>query len=360
LLGECGLLALAAPQEAESALHHGRLIIAAASAAFMAALAVVDPARSTFPGRNGDIVYSDTWGSDVEISSDLYRVCPDGSPERRMLGGVSDVGGLAFSPSGRMVAFGWTPVYEGRNRIYVARAYAKEEGRPISHPPPGKQDSDPVWSPRGGTIAFTRAPPGGRRPTVWINRGGHGRYLARGWGPSWSVRNQIAFTRGHLFEEGGRVSVVPARGGDVREIADGWGAEWSPDGKRLLYATSTDSGTTAVAVMSADGSGQRVLGLGQPAGWAPDGRHLAFVTHDGHATVATPSGGAVRRLGRATGGGAAVFSPDGKWLAFGRRGNLQIARVDGTRKESVTTAPSLEQSLSVVDWRRLPPGTSCG
>jgi Tol biopolymer transport system component len=328
-----------------------------ASATLAAALVAPELAWATFPGRNGDILYADSWGSDVELNTDLYRVCPDGSPERRLLGGIADLGGVKFSPDGRLVAFGWAP-YERRDRIYVASAYAKTEGRPISRPPHGKQDFGPVWSPRGGAIAFTRAPRRGR-PAVRIYNRGHDRYLARGWGPAWSVRDRIAFTRGDTYEPG-TVSVVPARGGDVRELAAGSGAEWSPDGKRLLFATRTASGATAVAVMSADGSGQRVLGLGQPAGWAPDGRHLAFVTADGHATVAAPSGGAARRLGRTTGNGTAVVSPDGNWLAFGRLNNLYIARVDGTRTKYVTTAPSLEQDLSLVDWRRLPAGASCG
>jgi Tol biopolymer transport system component len=144
---------------------------------------------------------------------------------------------------------------------------------------------------------------------------------------------------------------VPARGGRVRELAAGWGPEWSRDGKRLMFATSTPSGATAAAVMHADGSGQRILGLGTPAGWTPDGRHGAFVTSEGHVTVIAPSGRAIRRVGRSTGNGIAIFSPDGKWLAFNRLDNLYIARVDGTRREYVTTAPSDEDDLNVLDWR---------
>jgi Tol biopolymer transport system component len=293
------------PRKGGIRVQHGRLIVTAASAALAAGLAVVDSARASFPGRNGDVVYADSWGSEVELNTDLYRVCPDGSHERRLLGGIADVGDVAFSPDRRLVAFVWTPYYEGRNRIYIAPGYAQGED------------------------------------------------------PAWSVCDRIAFVRGDAYEPGAKISVVPARGGDVRELAAGWDAEWSPDGKRLLFATRTPAGATALAVMSADGSRQRVLALGTPAGWAPDGRHVALVTPDGHAAVVAPSGGAVRRLGR-TGGSSPVFSPDGKWLALGRLGDLYIARVDGTRTKYVTTAPSLEEDLSVVDWRRLPAAAGCG
>ena len=335
-----------------------RLIVAAASAALAAALVVVDAAPATFPGRNGDIAYSDQWGSDVELVTDLYRVCPDGSGERRLLPRMEGAGGVTFSPDGRWLAFSWAPYDGDRTRIHVGSAYGRK-GRPISRPPRGAGDGGPVWSPRGGAVAFTRGTRRGRRSAVRIYRRGHGRYLARGSDPDWSVRDRIAFTRGEPSQPRAKVSVVPARGGDVRKLAPGWDPEWSPDGNRLLFATSTPSEATAVATMSADGSGQRVLGLGTPAGWAPDGGHVAFIAPEGHVTVVPASGGAVRRVGRTTAGGIVVFSPDGKWLAFGRGNDLYIAHVDGTQRTHVTTAPSLED-LSVVDWRPHAAGGRCG
>jgi Tol biopolymer transport system component len=321
----------------------------------MAALAVAVPAQATFPGRNGQISYSDLWGSDVELNTDLWAVCPDGSRHRQL--GYPDVGNAAFSPNGRWLAASLNNQYDSYGSSIWLFGVKRQE-RPVTRQLRRSSDHSPVWSPNGGQIAFTRTRSDRdysvRSRAIRIYSRGHDRFLTRGWGPEWSVRGQIAFHRQDqrgTDEAGSSIYAVSAKGGAVRRLTTGWAHDWSPDGRRLLITYRVDGQTPGlapdIAVISADGTGLRHLTSGNHPNWSPDGRRIAFVTPRGYAAVISPEGGGLHRLGRTEGG--AVFSPDSRWLAIAWEEALYALHVNGGRRHFVTFAERGED-LTVLDW----------
>src|ERR671918_923981 len=206
----------------------------------LAVLAVASSAHATFPGRNGEIAYLDVWGSDVEISTDLYRVCANGRHDRKLLsGGVWDMGSAAFSPDGRRLAADGHIGYNDDTHISVGEVTGKRLRR-VSRPPRLALDTAPVWSPKGGAIAFTRTRYDSdydvRSTAVRIYSAGHGRFLARGFGPAWSVRDRIAFMRGNPNEfRTQQIYVASVKHGAAHRLTAGDAPGWSPDGRRLLF-----------------------------------------------------------------------------------------------------------------------------
>jgi Tol biopolymer transport system component len=339
----------------------------AAVAAGLVVLAVASPAQATFPGRNGEIAYLDVWGSDVEISTDLYRVCPSGSHDRKLLsGGAWAMGSAAFSPNGRWLAADGHIGYDDDSHISVGAVTGRLLRR-VSHPPRRASDSDPDWSPKGGAIAFTRTRYDRdydvRSTAVRTYSDGHGRFLARGFGPTWSVRNRIAFMRGDPNESSTQqVYVAPVKRGATRRLTAGYAPDWSPDGRRLVVTRRVEGKTgpngepaVEIAAISADGTGLRRLANGEGASWSPDGHRIAFVTPDGYAAITSPSRRRLRRLGRTD--STPLFSPDGRWLALTWRDDLYVVRVTGGRRRYVTS-PRSGEDLGLLDWRPLPTSAS--
>jgi Tol biopolymer transport system component len=333
----------------------------------LAVLAVASPTQATFPGRNGEIAYLDVWGSDVEISTDLYRVCPSGSHDRKLLsGGAWDMDSAAFSPNGRWLAADGHIGYNDDSHISVGAVTGKRLRR-VSRPPRRASDTAPVWSPKGGAIAFTRTRYDWdydiRSTAVRIYSDGHGRFLARGFGPAWSVRDRIAFMRGDPDElSTQQIYVASVKHGTARRLTAGYAPEWSPDGRRLVLTRRVEGQTgpngepaVEIAVISADGTGLRGLANGEGASWSPDGRQIALVTPDGYAAVTAPSRPRLRRLGRTD--STPLFSPDGRWLALTWRDDLYVVRVTGGRRRYVTS-PRSGEDLDLLAWRPLPTSAS--
>ena len=80
----------------------------------------------------------------------------------------------------------------------------------------------------------------GSASAVRIYSNHHGRFVARGFGPAWSVRNQIAFTREKHHgadDPEPSIYIVSARGGTPRRLVAGAGPNWSRDGRRLVFAS---------------------------------------------------------------------------------------------------------------------------
>jgi Tol biopolymer transport system component len=173
-----------------------------------------------------------------------------------------------------------------------------------------------------------------------------------------------------------RICVMDADGSHVHALAqtpvtglsDGAPA-WSPDGKELAFDRGVHD-QHAIFVMNADGGNARQvtpwsLSGGQPD-WSPDGKRLLFYSnYQGPPTVSAnlyvirPDGTGLVRLTHARGGAvqylSASFSPDGKWIAFGRtpgtgsagNADIYVMRANGSAVTDVTHSAIWD---SGVDW----------
>ena len=109
--------------------------------------------------------------------------------------------------------------------------------------------------------------------------------------------------------------------------APDWAPVWSPDGSRIAFASSR-TGYADIYIKAANGAGTaRVLlgGKGDdiPLSWSPDGRYLAYGRFDakkgGHDIWMLPMFGDRKPFAFRQGPFdeyEAVFSPNGKWLAY--------------------------------------------
>jgi Tol biopolymer transport system component len=160
--------------------------------------------------------------------------------------------------------------------------------------------------------------------------------------PSWTRRDHsLVYLTGDLVidEDPVRVAIwsVDASGGRphriVRGAADHFAPQISADGRRLLFARRN-----SVWVARPDGRRQRRLASGVDlpvATWAPNGRDVTTVTSEtarSRAFVVSPSGRR-RALPALIRDGPVAWSPDGRLIAWARRGGettIDAVRPDGS------------------------------
>jgi Tol biopolymer transport system component len=268
-----------------------------------------------------------------------------------------------------------------------------------------------VWSPDGGSIAFTYFPRDAASGVFTIRKdGSHLRRLTTGGTPAAWLPDG---TRLALLDEPRQLHVVNADGKARQRLTDlgPLEAAWSPDGARIALVTFD-----GLFVAGADGRGLRMLhptplsyieriawsldgrrisfgleldplagGFGvvdvdggvvafsskdgyrwdsdyaMDASWSPDRRTIAIAKPEGGIDLVSADGVAWNRLSD-TGEGPA-WSPDGRRIAFSDSGDIYVVLSDGTGRRKLTeqlpTPPATERVSTDRDGsmraRKAPP-----
>ena len=315
------------------------------------ASAAPSAAAATPPDQNGKIVFR-RYFNRAHNRGALFTVNPDGTsirqltrPLRHLLDTEPD-----WSPDGRRI------VFQRENRlglgppeIFVVEA----DGTGLTRLTRGRAGciragschADPAWSPDGRRIAVTR------------ESGGTGSSGAR-------VGIDV------MDADGTSVQQLTQLGTGPRE--HDLGPQWSPDGARIIFQrVDTWSRRSAIFVVNVDGTGVRRvtpwrLGAGDHPDWSPDGSRILFSSDfeagprvSPNIYTIRPDGTGLRKLTRARGGRirhlSSSFSPDGKWITFGRAfgtgpnavADVFVMRADGSRVRRVTRTAAWE---SAPDW----------
>jgi dipeptidyl aminopeptidase/acylaminoacyl peptidase len=243
----------------------------------------------------------------------LFSIRPDGSDLRQHTwhDGVLQTGAVP-SPDGRTLAF-----YDRRSR--GNKIYLLDLERPRAWPrqlAPGREtERNPVWSPDGQSILFTRS------GDLWLQpvAGGEARRLAAAGysslgSPTWSPDGmRVAVTSG----ESGftQLAVVEVATGELTPVTyahrEHASPSWSPDGQRLVFTMSDGLGiSNQVATAPADGSAEptaltRGQGIRSQPQYARDGGEIAYLETTSTRTTdvwAVPSrGGEPRQVTRSMG-----------------------------------------------------------
>jgi len=233
-------------------------------------------------------------------------------------------------------------------------------------------EHDPVWSPDGRRIAFTRAvpmftPPSGVRPAIYVMRadGSGVKRLTRtsdGWSPAWSPDGRrIAFVG--IWHHAAALFVMNADGSGVHRVpktalggTEFTAVDWSKDGTRLVFTAHAGTGETQLFSIPVRGGAPRQLTdnnsyyVTAPR-WAPDGRAIAFIKHtycgrncEVASLVSRARTGVHHGLvRRATGAG---WSPDGRALAFSDN-RIGIVSADGKSRRYITSpSPNVDVGLN--------------
>ena len=229
---------------------------------------------------------------------------------------------------------------------------------------------EPVWSPDGKKIAFTRIDKiyvmnaDGSGPTNLTNE------LAFDSSPAWSPDgSKIAFSRkltdSATGEFNNEIFVMNVDGSGKTRLTDTrfedeFQPSWSPDGTKIVYGRTLGE-HQFIYVMNADGSGQVELAKGFDPAWSPDGSKIAFtrgmvgssgiwmVNPDG-SELAGPAGSGIDSM-------LPAWSPDGKKIAFSTRlvfdsnYEVYVMNADGSEPTRLTIHPDRD---FVGSWKVTP------
>lgn len=299
-----------------------------------------DTGRLLFTSRTVDPSYfADS--DDASIDADIDDVVAASGLDRRTIiantetdGDVQfhpfDEAGPAYSPDGSRVAYSADPIFNDEDeglgrRLMVANADGSDP-QPLL--PDGLRnqfdvDVDPVWSPDGTKVAFTRyrydAPPLGdpsyAESEVWVAD------LAAG----------TAFSVTQQPELGQHFDIDPS---------------WSPDGRHLVVARVVESPIDFAGGGTAAPAGAVRTSRAAPYTYPTSRRHLWVLDATGSGAAAelftlfNCGGDGCRRDVR---GRSPAWSPDGTTIAYDNHGALRLVTVD-------PGGPTAEE-LAAGEWR---------
>ncbi len=255
----------------------------------------VSPSGATFPGNDGSIVFSYEAPVPGEhlTQNDIFRIDVDGTHRQRLTASphVHEFG-ASWNAAGTAIVFWRTRAPFGPGSVWVMDADGGNQVRLTS----GIDARDPVWSPNGQRIAFTRfphTPYGGA--DIWTMRAsdGRGRRQVTSWRsmefePAWSPDGlSVAFTRSFQTGDVGDIWAVDLASGMFGHVTSSpdydHQASWSPDGSRIVFERDLGA-TSRIATVRPDGTGFEALTAGHgdfdPV-YSPSGASIAFSSDRG-------------------------------------------------------------------------------
>jgi WD40 repeat protein len=254
----------------------------------------------------------------AEQPTAIFVARTDGSGIRR----VAQLDGYTRHVAPRWSHDGKRLVFEATGPAGVPHAFLVDAagGAPANLGP----GASPVWSPDDKQIAMTVGDASSSTSSVWVqNLDGRGRErLAAGSSPRWSPDGSRM-----AIQDGDAMVVLDLVSGEARPLTAALagtavaGFDWSPDGSLLAVVLAHEGRQALWIVNAADGNGKPRMRLsGDLDGfvtWSPDGKRLA-VGMDGKVQL-LPLDGAeapVPLAGQEGTSGMPAWSPDGQWIAF--------------------------------------------
>ena len=258
-----------------------RLQVSGQRARIVEGVPVSGPGRAPFSiSANGVLAYSSEAIGDVAVLQWFDRRGQPGA----VASPPANYTGFTFTPDGRRVAFGRWDAAGGRD-VWLRDLTTGAESRLTVD-----QDSMmPVWSPRGGRVAYASGelrPPdlhlldldGSAKPELLLGDGEIDEpesWTPDGSGFVFSRQTDVGLDLWQFTLDGRRAQALP-----VNTSFNEWQASVSPDGHWIAYV-SDETGSNAVFVAAfPSGRGKRAVsaGGGTAPQWRADGRELFYVS----------------------------------------------------------------------------------
>jgi serine/threonine protein kinase len=299
----------------------------------------------------------------------VFLLSPDTGEKKRLAAGSAI--SPALSPDGRQLAFVRNRD-AGTSDLYLLNLSAgfTPQGEPRRLTNSNEDVSSPAWTPDGKEIIYSSAAHLGQR-SQWriaasprssprrepLGEDSGGQTISR-------TGRRLAYTREFMDTDiyriglRGRTEVTSPAAKFISSIRFDENPDYSPDGKRVVF-NSHRSGTEEVWVSKADGANPIQLThaggpmVGNPR-WSPDGQTFVMHTLLGGKRgidLVGANGGAIRRL--AEGGAQPTWSRDGKWIYFGRGGQVWKVPAGGGKAVQVTRAGGNGAAFESADGKYL-------